>query len=185
MNYPSNLISGIRNLYSVLCHLSSDLCFLTSVFCSLISSYVLRVACYELRVTGYGLRVTDCVLRVTGCASRVRGKNGIALIEEFQFLPSVICHLFSVLRPLSSVFCSLASALCPILYHSAFRLPTPEFQSLSSDLCPPTSDLCHLNPEPIPCFSTVEIPFLPAVSDILPHTPWQGFESDRYNRYAR
>jgi hypothetical protein len=26
-------------------------------------------------------------------------------------------------------------ALCPMLYHSEFRLPTSEFQILSSDLC--------------------------------------------------
>ena len=39
MNYPCNLISGIRNLYSVICHLSSDLWPLATVFRTLSSAF--------------------------------------------------------------------------------------------------------------------------------------------------
>jgi hypothetical protein len=46
MNYPGNLISGIRNLYSVLCILSSDI---------------------KLRVAGFWILDAGCSMLDTGC----------------------------------------------------------------------------------------------------------------------
>jgi len=91
---------------------------------------MLRVTGYELRVSSYGLRVSGCELRVTGYGLQVPGNEfrvtgkkpmepGNKLIEKSIFL----------------TLYALPHALCPILYHSEFRLPTSEFQFLSSDLC--------------------------------------------------